>query len=173
MNFLLTTKISYFVFFRYVKISRSTITFLPPCKNENFANTSQKLAKNSYSTRPGPSFKYPLTDCTQIPLQITVRRRNALNSSNVLTRTVFRSLEDVFKMSWRRHEDILKMFWRGLRKAFWKRLGKMSWTRLEDVLATSWKHLENVLWRRMSKANMFALVKISSSRQIFAGSFRQ
>ena len=85
----------------------------------------------------------------------------------------WRCLEDVLKTSWRCLEDALKKF-------------------LQDVLKTPWKCLEDVLktydqgeyigldqgvlkmsWRRlmkrMSKANIFVLIKTSSSRRMFAG----
>ena len=106
------------------------------------------------------------------------------------------SLQDVLKMSWRRLQNVLKTSWRCLEDVFarrledvlktsWRHLGKTSWRRLEDVLKTSWRRLEDiwprriywswprrlkdVFWRRKAKANIFVLMKTSSSRQMFAG----
>ena len=83
--------------------------------------------------------------------------RNFCHFGKFCTPTInFTSLQDVFKMSWRR-------------------FCKTSWRRLENVLKTSWRRLENVLktsWRRMTKTNILVLIKTSSSRRMFAGSWR-
>ena len=81
-----------------------------------------------------------------------------------------RSIQDVFKTSWRRLEDILKTFfktsWRYLEDVFQDVL-KTSWRRLEDVwprwIYWSWpRRLEDVFWRRKAEVNIFVLIKTSS-----------
>ena len=107
---------------------------------------------------------------------------------NVLKISLQDVLKTFFKMSWRRFEDIFKAAWRCLEhalKTFVQDVWKSSWKHLEDVLArrledvlarrledvlkTSWKRLENVFWRCRARANIFVLIKTSSSRRMFAG----
>ena len=106
-----------------------------------------------------------------------------------LCKTSVRRLEDVLKTSVRRLEDVLKTFLEDVWKTFWRRLDdalKTSWKRLQNALKTSWscledvwlrrilikpswRHLEEVFWRRKAQANIFVLIKTSSSRQMLPG----
>ena len=105
-----------------------------------------------------------------------------------------RGLEYLFKMSWRCLEDIfarrledviarlLEDSWNVLKtsselledvwKMSWTRFCKTPWRRLENVLKMYGQDEyigldQNVFWRRMTKANIFFLIKTSSSRRIF------
>ena len=91
-----------------------------------------------------------------------------------LCKTSWRCLEDVFKTSWSRLEDVLKTFLQDDLKTSWKRVEDVLARRLEDVWKTCGQGEyigldQDVFWRRNGKANIFLLIKTSSSRRMFAG----
>ena len=70
-----------------------------------------------------------------------------------------RSLQDVWKMFWRRLEDVLKKSWRCLEDVL-----KTSWRRLEDVLKMFLQDVLKKSWRRMTKRSILVLTKTSWKR---------
>ena len=54
-------------------------------------------------------------------------------------------------------------------KIYFQEVLNMAKTNMLVLTKTSWRRLEDVFWRRKAKANIFVLIKTSSSRRMFAG----